>query len=257
MKKDRFGFEWKKYNSIKPEYKEQYKDQFLNWTHPLTPDFYKDKIILDAGCGMGRNSYWCLKWGAKELTACDHDERSVEAARETLKDFNNAHVVEADLQNLLWLDKFDFIFSIGVIHHTHNDKFSVKELYKALKPGGEILLWVYSNVGFENILKILNPTRKYFTSKLPPPVLHVTTYFITVPFYIYLKIFRQKREYFKQLKTFSFFHMHSILFDQFLPPIARYYTKDEAHSLLVSNNFHNIKIYPPPNKNGWIVRGIK
>jgi len=257
MKNDRFGFEWKKYNSIKPEYEQQYKDQFLNWTYPLASDFYKDKTILDAGCGMGRNSFWCLKWGAKELFACDHDERSVEAARETLKEFNNVHILEADLENLSWQEKFDFVFSIGVIHHTRNDKKSVSELYKALKPNGEILLWVYSSVGFENILKILNPVRKNFTSKLPLPLLHFITYFITVPFYVYLKLFKQKRDYFKQLKTFSFSHVHSILFDQLLPPIARYYNKDEAYSLLSSNNFRHIEIYQPPNNNGWIVRGIK
>ncbi len=257
MTKDRFGFEWEKYNSIKPEYQNQYQDQFINWTHPLTSDFYKNKIILDAGCGMGRNSFWCLKWGAKELFACDHDQRSVDSAQETLKEFNNAKVLEVDLESIPWENKFDFIFSIGVIHHTHNDKKSVSELYKALKPSGEILLWVYSSVGFENILKILNPTRKYFTSKLPLSLLHFLTYFVSIPFYIYLKLFKQKRDYFKQLQTFSFSHTHSILFDQLLPPIARYYSKEEAYNLLECNNFKDIKIYQPPNNNGWIVRGIK
>lgn len=255
MRADRFGYEWEKYSDIKPQYYASYQRQFLNWIYPLQPDYFIDKKILDAGCGMGRNSYWALVWGAREVYAFDHDERSVAAAKNTLKDFANAHVSLHDLEHLPWVDEFDFIFSIGVIHHTKNPHLVMGQLHKSLKPGGEILLWVYSREGFEWIVKILNPLRINITSRMSPRLLHLLTYIVSVPFYFYLKIFNPQRPYFQQLRSFSFTHVQSILFDQLLPDIARYYSKEEAQELL--QGFRHVEVYAPPNRTGWIVRGTK
>jgi len=252
---ERFGYEWNKYNGMYPHYIEQYRNQFLNWIFPLQPEFFKDKTILDAGCGMGRNSYWSLKWGAKELTAFDKDERSVKAAKENLKQFAHSTVVPCDIYNIPWENKFDFVFSIGVIHHLKNPKAGIKQIKKSLKPGGEILIWVYSSVGFEKILKILNPVRKYITSWLPIGLLHILTYCISLPFYVYLHVAHPKKPYFRQISSFSFSHLHSILFDQLLPDVANYYTKKEARDLL--SEFFEVTISQPPNENGWIARGYK
>jgi SAM-dependent methyltransferase len=251
---DRFGFEWDRYRHIQP-YRQQYKDQLLNWIHPLKPSFFANKKILDAGCGMGRNSYWALAWGARELVAFDVNRRTVSAAKHTLRQFSNAKVKMADIYKLPWKNEFDFVFSIGVIHHLRDPKKGIAQLHQALVPGGEVLIWVYSRVGFESWLPILNPVRKYFTSKLPPTLLHNLTYGISVPFYIYLRLVHPKKLYFQQLRQFRFFHLHSILFDQLLPTIARYYSREQARKLL--SGFTNVTITAPPNGNGWIVRGKK
>lgn len=255
MQPDRFGYEWEKYNAISDSYRSQYEAQFRNWTHPLPPSFYQGKVILDAGCGMGRNSFWCLQWGVKRLVACDHDERSTTAARQTLRAFPQAEVVTEDLENLPWENEFDFIFSIGVIHHTRDPRRVMACLHRALQPNGEVLLWVYGREGFETVLLFLDPIRKYITSKLPLPLLHVLTYIVSVPLYIGLQVRQPKRPYFQQLRAFAFSHLHSILFDQLLPPIARYYTQQEAREL--ARDFQDVHVYRPPNQNGWIVRGKK
>lgn len=252
---ERFGFEWNKYNSLDAEYYEQYKNQFLNWVAPLTPEYFKNKSILDAGCGMGRNSYWCLQWGCAALTAFDKDSRSVRAAKNNLAEFNNCEVKEADIYNLPWENKFDFAMSIGVIHHLAKPKRALAEIKKTLKPQGEILIWVYGIEGFGSFVKILNPIRKHITSKLPLPLLHGLTYLASIPLYFYLKIFKPKKEYLKQISRFSFRHLHSIIFDQLLPAIANYYSKEQAMDLL--SEFKDVAICQPPNKNGWIVRGKK
>lgn len=249
---ERFGFEWNKYRQI---YQTQYENQFLNWVWPLQPSFFKYKIILDAGCGMGRNSFWCLEWGAERLVAFDKDKRSVSAAKENLKKFKQAEVLLADIYELPWQNEFDFVFSIGVIHHLKEPQLAIAQLKKALKPGGEILLWVYGRSGFENYVKILDPVRKKITSKLPPALLHLLVYFISLPLYTYIKIFNPPKPYFQQLRNFKFSHLHSIVFDQLLPEIANYYTKDEAEKLLFG--FTKVSVFQPPNKNGWIVRGRK
>jgi SAM-dependent methyltransferase len=251
---DRFGFEWHRYSQISP-YQEQYKNQFLNWIWPLKPDFFIGKKVLDAACGMGRNSFWCANFGASQVVAFDKDSRSVAAAQKNLRDFKQVEVLEADIYDLPWGNEFDFILAIGVIHHLKEALKAIAQLKKALKPGGEILLWVYSRQGFENYVKILTPIRKYLTSKIPLPLLHAFCYFLSVPLWFYLKVFNPSRPYFKQLRTFNFFHLHSIIFDQLLPEIANYFSFEEAKKLL--DGFYQISVVQPPNKNGWVVRGIK
>jgi ribosomal protein L11 methylase PrmA len=81
----RFGYAWEKYHALFPDY----EDQFLRWIEPLGPSAFKEKSVLDAGCGMGRNSYWCLKYEASEVTAFDYDERCVDAAsRFSLREYS-------------------------------------------------------------------------------------------------------------------------------------------------------------------------
>ena len=70
---ERFSFEWKKYPLIIPEY----EMQFLRWVYPLKPEDFMGKKVLDAGCGTGRNSFWPLIYGAKEVVAFDYDKEIV------------------------------------------------------------------------------------------------------------------------------------------------------------------------------------
>jgi hypothetical protein len=58
---DRFGYEWGAYAEILPEYEEQ----FRRWTVHVAPGDWRDKSFLDVGCGMGRNSYWPMIYGAR------------------------------------------------------------------------------------------------------------------------------------------------------------------------------------------------
>ncbi len=250
----RFGFEWATYSELEP-YEKEYEKQFLNWVYPLAPSYFTGKSILDAGCGMGRNSYWCLHWGAHDLVAFDANERTVAAARRTLKPFPQARVVLADIYDLPWENQFDLVLSIGVIHHLAEPIKAAAQLKKALSPGGEILLWVYSRPGFEGWLFWLDPIRRQCTSKISPPVLHLLTYVASIPFYVWLHAGWSKRPYFRQLRSFSFSHVHSILFDQLLPDIARYLSHEEAAALLAG--FTDVSVTMPPNKNGWVVRGRK
>ena len=77
---DRFGYEWDAYAEIRPGYEEQ----FLRWTMFLKPEDWPGLSFLDVGCGMGRNSYWPMTYGAAEGCAIDIDDRSLASARCTL-----------------------------------------------------------------------------------------------------------------------------------------------------------------------------
>ena len=168
----RFGYEWDKYSRVTGDYEKQ----FLNWTSPLTASDWKGKKVLDAGCGMGRNSLWPMKWEASSLVAFDFDERSVSRAKETLKDFVTAQVQFKSIYDIAWENEFDIAFSIGVIHHLKDPKLALANMVTALKPGGKLLIWVYGYEGNEWIVRYVNPIRIHITSKLPLSLVHFLSY---------------------------------------------------------------------------------
>jgi SAM-dependent methyltransferase len=248
----RFGYEWHKYRQIDPNYELQFK----RWISPFKPEDFKNKRVLDAGCGMGRNSYWALKYGAKELVAFDYDPRSVEAAKKNLAAFNNSRVKLQSIYQIDYQDEFDIAFCIGVIHHLADPDLAIKNLIKAVKPGGLILIWVYGYESNEWIVKFISPIRKAITSKLPVWLLHFLTYFLSLPLYLFIRLIPQKSPYLKQVSQFKFSHLHSIVFDQLLPKIANYYKKEEARELLTKHKLKNIGI-SHTNSNSWTVWGYK
>lgn len=250
---DRFGYEWDKYSWVS----ENYEGQFRNWTAPYTPDDWKGKHVLDVGCGMGRNSYWPMKWGASSVTSFDFDQRSVARAKETLKEFPTASVLYKSVYDIDWKNEFDVAFSIGVIHHLKDPKLAVKNMVTALKPEGKLLIWVYGYEGNEWIVRYVDPVRLHITSKLPPAIVHFLSYFCSIPLYGFVKIFHPKNKYLQQLATFDFWHVHSIVFDQLIPDVANYWKKDEVAQLVEGLPLHEVSINPPANNSGWILTAIK
>ena len=248
----RFGYEWQKYHQLDPNY----EIQFRRWLGPFGPELFQGRKVLDAGCGMGRNSYWALKYGAKELVAFDYDQGSVEAAKKNLTGFANARVEFKSIYQIDWQDEFDIAFCIGVIHHLANPDLAIKNLIKAVKPGGLILIWVYGYEGNQWIVKLISPIRIHLTSKLPPSLLHLISYCFSLPLYAFIKIFPQKSPYLRQIAQFRFSHLHSIVFDQLLPKIANYYKQAEARQLLAKHNLENIGLVHT-NQNSWTVWGYK
>lgn len=248
---DRFGYEWKNYPTIIPEY----EMQFLKWVYPLNKEFFKNKKILDAGCGIGRNSFWPLTYGSKQATCFDFDKNTVQAAQKNLSKFPNAKVEFNSIYDINYKDEFDLSFSIGVIHHLEFPRKAIANLVKATKPGGKVLIWVYGYENNEWIVKYINPIRK-ITSKLPTKLTHLLTHLFSVPLYFYVKMFPQSHKYMKQISKFRFWHLHSIVFDQLIPKIANYWTKQQALSLFENQNLKNIQIFQV-NNNSWTVIGEK
>src|SRR5258708_15603527 len=86
---ERFGYEWAKYNELRPDY----ETQFRRWTPFFQPEDWRGKSVLDVGCGTGRNSFWPLKYGADIAAANDVDVQSLDAARPNLAPFSNASLL--------------------------------------------------------------------------------------------------------------------------------------------------------------------
>ena len=108
-----FGWQWQEFTELYDEY----EAQFLDWIHPIQPEFFRDKVVLDAGCGNGRHAYYSARYGARELVAMDLSA-AVETAYANMGRLPNAHVIQADIYHPPFKrtdgngGPFDFIYSI-------------------------------------------------------------------------------------------------------------------------------------------------
>ena len=249
---ERFGFEWGKYSTLKPEYEEQ----FRRWLPFFKPEDWRSKRFVDVGCGMGRNSYWPMSYGAAGGYAVDLDDNSLAAARRNLADYPGIEVRKCSGYDLPWTDELDIAFSIGVIHHLEFPERALAAMVRSVKPGGQVAMWVYGRENNGWLLWALNPARKLLFSWLPIVWVHFLSLFPAALLWLLLRAGLSQIEYFRLLRTFSFPHLRSIVFDQMLPRIANYWTRDETIRLLKNAGLQDVEV-AWVNQMSWAGRGIK
>lgn len=124
--------------------------------------------VLDAGCGGGRYAWVCGEAGATVFGA-DHT-RAVDKALQLCRHLPNVHFLQADLKHLpLEPASYDFVFSIGVMHHDSNTRSVFDAVARFVKPGGRYSVWLYRRNQWWQ--ELINSGLRTITTKLPPTVL--------------------------------------------------------------------------------------
>lgn len=138
-----FGFEWLRHRRTQLDRGEDGEsERTFRAKTGLGPSDVEGKLVLDAGCGMGRFADVVSRWGGR-VAAVDLS-RAVEAARENLAGRQESLVCRADVFRLPFREgQFDIIFSLGVLHHTPDCERAFRALVRHLAPGGTIVIWVY------------------------------------------------------------------------------------------------------------------
>jgi SAM-dependent methyltransferase/uncharacterized protein YbaR (Trm112 family) len=211
-----------------PEFKNWANGQ-LPWISPLTPEFYHDKIILDAGCRIGTRTYYSAKWGAKMVIGIDIGE-TVEIAYEINRENDNVLILQADIYNMPLLRIFDFAYCMGVLHHLPRQQEGFNKILEKVKPCGTILIWVYQFESYKDRRFIVS-LRK-ITTHLDMRTTRIISILYTMLYCIRLDFFRKtvKKEgnlFFSYLAQFKFNDVLQYLYNQLSPPIANYYKKEE------------------------------
>jgi SAM-dependent methyltransferase len=249
---ERFGYSWQNYWEILPEH----EDQFARWTSPLRQEDWKGVTFLDVGCGIGRNSYWPMVYGAGGGLAIDVDERTLAAARRNLSRFDSLAVRYQSVYDLNENDRFDIVYSIGVVHHLEFPELAVRRMAAAAKPGGKVLVWLYGYENNEWIVRAADPLRKALFSRLPLGLVHAMSLPIAGSLWLLLKAGFTPIEFFRMARRFTFPHLRAIVFDHMIPKIARYYRRDEAAELMQQAGLENINVIWV-NEMSWAVSGTK
>jgi len=259
-----FGYEWTHYSELN----EQYRAEFLDWIHPLTPEAFRDRVVLDAGCGKGRHAWLSADFGAREVIGIDLSD-AVEAAYANTKHHPNVHIVQADIYHLPLLASFDLFYSIGVLHHLPDPKQGFLSLVRHLRPGGRAVIWVYGKEGNWWIEKIVNPLRIHVTSRAPRWVTRALTFLLAVPLYLALKLLyapARTRPWLKKLlfysgylcaiSNYSFAENLWNIFDHLVAPTAFYHSRAEIEDWFASAGLADVLITQRTN-NSWRGTGAK
>lgn len=250
---ERFGYSWDRFSELSSVQERQ----FQLWTQPISPESgWRNKRFLDAGCGAGRNSYWPMSYGASSCVSIDLDDRSLDAARANLERYEGAKVEKCSIYKIPYENEFDIAFSIGVVHHLEHPGRAIDAMVKAIKPGGEVLIWVYGYENMEIFSKVLDPLRKILFSRLPLWLVRFLALFPAALLWLLLRLGVMRLNYFKVIRRAPLRHLHTIVFDQMLPKIAHYWRRDEALALLQDAGLENIRI-EWINEMSWTVIGSK
>lgn len=188
-----FSYQWNTFSTMFEEYGRHRQDFFPRC---LPADFFAGRVGLDAGCGFGRHLYGCAREGA-EMVGMDLSE-AVEAAHRNTGKTGRAHIVQGDIYRLPFRKGvFDFVYSIGVLHHLPEPQDGFSALADLLNPGQHIFLWCYDNEkpgknrAYERVRR--------FTTRMNHPLLKTACFFGTAGIRLFLNF---PSEFLKRLRLF-------------------------------------------------------
>lgn len=138
-----FSFQWTKHRQTQLDAQDRREsEETFRLSTGFTPEQLAGKLVLDVGCGMGRFADVASRWGA-EVVGVDLSY-AIESAQKNIGARDNVHLAQADVFHLPFREQtFDFIFSIGVLHHTPDCRRAVRSLIPFIKKGGKLAVWLY------------------------------------------------------------------------------------------------------------------
>ena len=117
---------------------------------------FSGKKVLEIGLGQGADAEQIIERGA-HYSGVDLTEESVKRTRMRfrMKDLAFENIEQASAEELPFADNsFDIVFSHGVLHHIPEIERAAKEIYRVLKPDGELVVMLYARWSLNYLLSI-------------------------------------------------------------------------------------------------------
>ena len=259
-----FGWQWQHFT----QEDKRYAEQFLGWIAPVTPEFFRDKVVLEGGCGKGRHTQLAARWGAQDVVGVDLSV-AVETAFAATRSMPNVHIVQADIYHLPLARKFDYAFSVGVLHHLPDPRGGFLSLASKVKPGGHLTGWIYGAENNEWIVRFVNPVREQITSRMDRRVLLQLSKIPATWLYLATKLVYGPlnrngsslakhlfyNDYLKAIAPFGWREQHTIVFDHLVAPTAFYISREEFEEWWRELGATDVTI-TWHNKNSWRGTGV-
>jgi acetolactate synthase-1/2/3 large subunit len=203
---------------------------------------------LPGAMGVAMAAPGKTKAGAREVTAMEPSS-AFEVLKRNLADdadrvvfLNKAgHEIPAD-------QEFDFVVSIGVIHHIPDPGPVIAASLRALRPGGKMVVWLYGREGSGLIVQGIRALRAV-TVQLPHFMVAAIAHLLALALDLYVFACRHigglpLGDYVNNVVgRFSRSKRYLVVYDQLKPAYAKYYREAEARKLLESNGFADVRLF--------------
>lgn len=217
--------------------------------------FLADKLVLDAGCGPGRFTTVAAQ-GAAHVVGLDFGEH-VERAAERCRHLPNTDIVQGSvLQPPFKPGVFDYVFSVGVLHHTADPRLGCLKLGELVSPGGAMSVWVYPPEYWgDPFRRVINRQVHRSLSRLDPrKSLDVCTRWLYPLGRLQMRLSERRWTKIVGASVFALTvprHpvrevMISTIYDRFCPPLISTHTYGEVAGWLREAQFAEVQRLPVP-----------
>jgi SAM-dependent methyltransferase len=251
-----FGDEWLKFHEHDDDLVKKGGEEYFDI---LTNEMINSKTyVLDIGCGTGRwTKYLAAKVGFIE--AIDPSD-AIFAADKLLDKIENVRLSKASIETLPFADgTFDFVMSIGVLHHIPNTKQALIDCVKKVKKGGYFFVYLYYNLDrrgtfYKSLFHASDLIRKT-VSRLPGKLKHfvcdILALIIYMPFILLGRFFKSlgfndlaKRMPLHGYQNRSFFMIRNDALDRFGTRLEQRFSKKEIIQMMETAGLTDIIVSP-------------
>ncbi len=253
-----FGYEWTHFSDWTASGATNFADYFGD----LSLESLAGLHVLDAGCGMGRHARMMAPHVGR-LLAMDFSAAIDQAAR-TLAECRHVTCIQADLTRPPLAEaSFDYVYSLGVLHHLDDTAAALSGLVRLVKPGGRVRVYLYwQPEGWRGRLLALVNALRPLTTRLPFPVLKAFCYVLSVGLWVgvilpYRLLLAAGIDSVRclplvQYAKYPFTILYNDQFDRFSAPIEKRYRAGEVKKLLEQCGLESVSVWP---RFGWIAEG--
>jgi SAM-dependent methyltransferase len=224
---------------------------------------FEGKRGADIGSGTGRIVLMLLESGAEHVIAVEPSS-GIDVLRKNVEHAGDrVEVIHAEGDKLPEGLDLDFVISIGVIQFIEDPLPTLRAALKALKPGGKLIIWVYSVEGNRPYVMTVTAMRA-ITTRLPHRALVRLCSLLTFGLDVYIWACRHLSFIPWPMADFML-NTHSrigreerkyTIYDQLNPTYVKYYRESELRSVLGQAGFTDVELYHR-QQYSWTATGVR
>ena len=261
-----FGDEWLEFDEFSDEDIRVAGDEYFD----IVPEsVYAGKYVLDVGCGTGRWSKY-LSGKVSALEAVDPSEAVLSAAA-LLQNNDNVRISQASADDIPFSNNtFDFVLSLGVLHHIPDTQAAMQKCIDKLKPGGHFLVYLYYSLDnrgffFKTLFHLSNLMRNIISSfpfRLKKMVCDLLAFSLYLPFIAVARLLQSvgfmecaKRVPLSYYVGKSLHIIRNDSLDRFGTPLEKRFSRERIQHMMTGCGLSNIVF--SENKPFWHALGRK